>query len=153
MVAETILGNGNRAYEYYRQINPGDKNDQIDEYECEPYVYAQNILGDEHPEFGLARNSWLSGTASWVYQAAMLYILGIRPTYHGLLIDPCIPDRWDGFKARRKFRNTWFEIEVHNPNHIQRGIQRLIVDGQDVSGGLLTDIADKPVSHVQAWMS
>src|SRR4030065_1220057 len=65
MIAETILGNGVRAYEYYSQINPSAKNDKIDEYECEPYVYPQNILGDEHPQFGLARNSWLTGTAAW----------------------------------------------------------------------------------------
>ena len=67
-------------------------------YECEPYVYPQNILGDEHPQFGLARNSWLSGTASWVYQAATQYILGIRAGYDGLRIDPCIPAAWEGLK-------------------------------------------------------
>ncbi len=64
MIAETLMGNGDRAFEYYNQINPAAKNDVIDSYECEPYVYAQNILGNEHPQFGLARNSWLSGTAA-----------------------------------------------------------------------------------------
>jgi cellobiose phosphorylase len=88
MIAETILGNGDRAYEYYVQINPVAKNDMIHIYECEPFVYAQNILGDEHPQFGLARNSWLTGTASWCYQAATQWILGIRPHYDGLRIDP-----------------------------------------------------------------
>ena len=70
MIAETMLGNGDRAYEYYSQINPAGKNDIIDLYEIEPYVYAQNILGDEHPQFGLGRNSWLSGTASWCIRQA-----------------------------------------------------------------------------------
>ena len=69
IIAETMLGRGDRAYQYYAQINPAGKNDQIEVYECEPYVYPQNILSDEHPQFGLARNSWLSGTASWMYQA------------------------------------------------------------------------------------
>ncbi|HUW95508.1 MAG TPA: glycosyl transferase, partial [Anaerolineae bacterium] len=96
IIAETILGNGARAFQYYKQINPATKNDVIEQYECEPYVYPENILGDEHPLFGLARNSWLTGTASWAYQAATQYILGIRPTYEGLLIDPCIPAEWDG---------------------------------------------------------
>ena len=99
IIAETMMGNGDRAFEYYAQINPAAKNDSIDEYECEPYVYAQNILGDEHPQFGLARNSWLSGTASWTYQAGTQYILGVRPTYDGLMIDPCIPHAWDGFQC------------------------------------------------------
>ena len=99
MIAETLMGNGDRAFEYYNQINPAAKNDRIDEYECEPYVYPQNILGDEHPQFGLARNSWLSGTASWTYQAGTQYILGIRPTFDGLMVDPCIPHAWDGFQC------------------------------------------------------
>ena len=81
MIAETLLRNGDRAYQYYRQINPAARNDAIEAFECEPYVYPQNILGDEHPQFGLARNAWLTGTASWCYQAATQYILGIRPRY------------------------------------------------------------------------
>ena len=84
MIAETMLGNGDRAYEYYSQINPAEKNDIADLYEIEPYVYAQNILGDEHPQFGLGRNSWLSGTASWCYQAGVQWILGVRAEYRGL---------------------------------------------------------------------
>jgi cellobiose phosphorylase len=104
IIAETIVGNGDRAFEYYSQINPVAKNDVIEEFECEPYVYPQNILGDEHPQFGLARNSWLSGTAAWAYQAATQYVLGIRPTYEGLEISPCIPRHWDGFKVTREFR-------------------------------------------------
>jgi cellobiose phosphorylase len=98
MIAESMLGNGERAYEYYAQINPAGKNDLIDLYESEPYVYPQNILGDEHPQFGLARNAWLSGTASWSYQAGTQYILGVRAEYNGLRVDPCIPSAWGGFK-------------------------------------------------------
>jgi cellobiose phosphorylase len=134
MIAETILGNGDRAYEYYAQINPVAKNDCIEVYECEPYVYAQNILGDEHPQFGLGRNSWLSGTASWCYQAATQWILGIRPEYEGLRIDPCIPSHWDGFKMRRHFRNAWYEVEVQNPEHISKGVQSIYVDGELIQG-------------------
>ena len=136
MIAETILRNGNRAYEYYQQINPSNKNDQIEEYECEPYVYAQNILANEHPQFGLARNSWLTGTASWVYQAAVKYILGIRPSHHGLVIDPCIPAAWNGFTVQRHFRGAWYEIEIKNPKHISKGISKLIVDGSEQTGNI-----------------
>jgi cellobiose phosphorylase len=123
------MGNGNRAFQYYNQINPVNKNDVIDEYECEPYCYAQNILGDEHPLFGAARNSWLSGTASWAYQAAIKYILGVMPEYDCLFVDPCIPKEWPGFSITRYFRNSKYEIEVRNPLNICRGVKTVKVDG------------------------
>jgi len=137
MIAETMLGNGNRAYEYYRQINPAGKNDLIDVYECEPYVYAQNILGDEHPQFGLGRNSWLSGTASWCYQAGTQWILGVRAEYAGLRLDPCIPTEWDGFTLARRFRGGVYHITVHNPQHVSKGVVRMIVDGKEMGGSLV----------------
>jgi len=137
MIAETLVGDGDRAFEYYRQINPAAKNDGIDEYECEPYVYPQNILSDEHPQFGLARNSWLSGTASWVYQAATQYILGIRPTFDGLEINPCIPHEWDGFKVTREFRGAVYDIAVVNPDHVSKGVKSVQVDGQAIEGSVL----------------
>ena len=134
MIAETMLGNGDRAFQYYQQINPAAKNDKIDTYEIEPYCYAQNILGDEHPQFGLGRNSWLSGTASWMYQAAVQHILGVRPHHAGLVIDPCIPKAWDGFSVTRKFRGTTYEIKVSNPSHISKGVARIVVDGVPIAG-------------------
>ena len=137
MIAETMLGNGDRAYEYYSQINPAGKNDSIDLYEIEPYVYAQNILGDEHPQFGLGRNSWLSGTASWCYQAGTQWILGIRAEYDGLRIDPCIPSKWDGFKATRKYRGMTYHIAVTNPQHVCKGVEKVLVNGKQVEGSLI----------------
>lgn len=134
MIAEAMLGNGDRAFQYYCQINPAAKNDQIDRYEIEPYCYAQNILGDEHPQFGLGRNSWLSGTASWAYQAATQYMLGLRPTYDGLILDPCIPCCWEGFKVTRKFRGALYEITVQNPHSLSKGITSIEVDGQIIAG-------------------
>ena len=152
VIAETMLGNGDRAYEYYAQINPAARNDTIDKYECEPYVYAQNILGDEHPQFGLARNSWLSGTASWSYQAATQWILGIRPEYGGLRLDPCIPPTWKGFAARRRFRGRNFNITVRNTWGVCRGVARMMVDGKPVAGSLIP--ADLPFGEhrVDVWM-
>src|SRR3972149_72241 len=141
-IAETIMGNGERAYEYYRQINPAAKNDRIDEFECEPYVYAQNILSDEHPQFGLGRNSWLTGTASWMYQAGTGFILGIRPDYKGLIIDPCIPKKWDGFKVTRKYKNAIYDIEVKNPGHRNKGVYRLEIDGREITGNIAPIFGD-----------
>ncbi len=134
MIAETLVGNGDRAFQYYNQINPAAQNDRIDEFECDPYCYPQNILGDEHPQFGLARNHWLSGTSSWTYQAASKYILGLMPRHDGLEINPCIPKEWDGFKAKREFRGAIYSIEVKNPNHVSKGVVSLVVDGAPVEG-------------------
>ncbi|MEA5078308.1 MAG: hypothetical protein VB013_07025 [Anaerolineaceae bacterium] len=134
IIAETSLGRGDRAYQYYCQINPAKRNDAIERYECEPYVYPQNILADEHPQFGLARNSWLSGTSSWTYQAATRHILGISADYKGLLVHPCIPSAWDGFTVSRRFRGAWYEIKVSNPDHVCVGVKRIVVDGQLIEG-------------------
>ena len=129
MIAQTMVGDGDRAWQYYQQINPALNNDAVERFECEPWVYPQNILGDEHPQFGLARNSWLSGTASWVYQAATKYILGVRPEYDGLRVDPCIPAAWDGFHVTRVFRGARYLINVKNPSHVSRGVKSRTVDG------------------------
>jgi cellobiose phosphorylase len=146
------MGNGGRAYEYYNQINPAAKNDIIDEYECEPYVYPQNILGDEHPLFGLARNSWLSGTSSWTYQAASKYILGIRAQLDGLVVDPCIPRDWSGFKAERSFRGCRYAITVENPNKVCKGVKSVTVDGKAVSGNVVPVFKDGGKHEVKVVM-
>jgi cellobiose phosphorylase len=148
IIAETIVGNGDRAFAYYNQINPAAQNDRIDQFECEPYVYPQNILGDEHPQFGLARNSWLSGTASWMYQAGTKYILGIRPAYNGLIIDPCIPHAWVGFKVTRQFRGSRYHIEVQNPEHVCRGVKFMAVDGNPVEGSIVPIFLDGQAHQV-----
>lgn len=137
MIAETLVGNGERAFQYYDQINPASRNERIEEFECEPYSYPQNILGDEHPQFGLGRNSWLSGTSSWVYQAATKFILGVRPSYEGLIVDPCIPAQWDGFTVTRIFRGCTYHIQVQNPRHISKGSIQLTIDGKACEGNVI----------------
>lgn len=135
IIAECLMGNGERAWRYYNQINPAARNDGIETFECEPYVYPQNILGDEHPQFGLARNSWLSGTASWSYQAATQYIAGIRPSHAGLVVDPCIPKAWSGFTATRKWRGATYAIAVKNPSGVNKGVKSISVDGKALPAG------------------
>jgi cellobiose phosphorylase len=137
MIAETILGNGDRAYQYYCATNPALRNNLIGIYECEPYVYSQNVISDEHPQFGSARNSWLTGAAAWHYLAATQYILGIRPELNGLRIDPCIPSRWDGFHVRRKFRGKFISITVHNPDHVCKGVHHMTVGENDLTYKLI----------------
>ena len=132
MIAEAMAGNGNRAFQYYKQILPGTRNDIADLFEVEPYVYPQNILGKEHPQFGIGRNSWLSGTSSWNMVASAQYILGVRPWYDGLIVDPCIPEAWDGFKIKRIFRKAVYHIQVENPDHVCKGIKQIVVDGEEM---------------------
>ncbi|MGL1958469.1 MAG: glycosyl transferase [Colwellia sp.] len=137
MIAETIAGNGDRAFEYYNQINPASHNDNLNIFESEPYCYPQNILGDEHKQFGMGRNAWLSGTSSWTYVAGTQHILGIQPRLEGLRIDPCIPKAWDGFKVSRVFRGAKYLIEVCNPQHVSKGVVRMELDGKLIEGNTL----------------
>ncbi len=152
MIAETKRGNGTYAFQYYNQINPATKNNIIEEFECEPYVYPQNILGDEHPQFGLGRNSWLSGTASWTYQAGIKYILGIMPTYQGLKIDPCIPKEWKKFSVVKEYRNAIYNIEVLNSNCKEKGVVKVIVDGKEIRGNNLPIFDDSKEHNVKVFM-
>ncbi|PYG88801.1 cellobiose phosphorylase [Ruminiclostridium sufflavum DSM 19573] len=133
MISETLLGNGDKAFEYYRRILPAKRNDDAELYEVEPYVYCQNILGKENPQFGVGRNSWLSGTAAWNMVASSQHILGIRANYDCLIVDPCIPAEWQGFKAKRVFRGAVYNIEVQNPNGVCSGISKITVDGAEVA--------------------
>jgi len=115
-------------------------------------VYPQNILGDEHPQFGLGRNSWLSGTASWMYQAGTQYVLGVRPTYNGLLIDPCIPHHWSGFKVTRRVRGATYVIEVQNPDRVCKGVKSIQVDGQAVAGNIIPYLKEGQTQRVVVVM-
>jgi len=112
MIAEAIVGDGDRAMDYYLRINPSNRESISDIHRCEPYVYAQTIAGKAADRFGEAKNSWLTGTAAWNFVAITQWILGIRPDYDGLRIEPVVPKDWNGFKVRRQFRGTLYDIEV-----------------------------------------
>jgi cellobiose phosphorylase len=150
MIAETILGRGDRAFEYYKKILPPVKNRIADTHQTECYVYSQFITGKDNPHFGRARNSWLTGTAAWNMVAISQYILGIRPEHAGLMVNPCIPRAWKRFTVKRKFRNAAYVIEVRNPKRVSRGVQSLIVDGKRVAGNIIPDFGDKKTHRVEA---
>jgi cellobiose phosphorylase len=137
-----MLGDGDTAYRYYRQILPLARTDS-DLYRVEPYTYPQNICGPAHPQFGMARNAWLTGTASWTYVAATQWILGIRPTYKGLRISPAMPSEWPGYNAHREFRGTVYEIVVRREGPGHR--VSLVVDDVPVSG----DVVPLPIPGTQ----
>ena len=114
IIAECILGRGDRAYEYYSKLLPMVAQEKVGEwrYKAEPYVYASNIFGPESDKFGLANVSWLSGTAAQMYIAATQYILGVKPTFSGLEFKPCLPKEWESVKISREFRGTKYHFEI-----------------------------------------
>jgi cellobiose phosphorylase len=142
MIGETVVGNGNRAWEYYRKICPSYLEEISDLHKTEPYVYAQMVAGKDAFKPGEAKNSWLTGTASWNFYAISQYILEIRPDYDGLLIDPCIPTDWKGFKATRKFRGATYHIEVVNPGGKSKGVKEVVVDNKPQKSNLIRVFGD-----------
>jgi cellobiose phosphorylase len=152
IIAETMVGNGDRAFDYYTRINPSAREKIGDLHRCEPYVFAQMIAGKDAPKPGEAKNSWLTGTAAWTYYTVTQWILGIQTDYEGLRVDPCIPKNWDGFTVQRKFRNAVYTITVKNPKHVSKGIKEITVDGQTVSGNILPVFNDGKVHPVTVIM-
>ena len=136
-IAETVIGRGNRAWQVYTRTCPAYIEEISEIHRTEPYVYSQMIAGKDAPNFGEAKNSWLTGTAAWTFLNVSQFILGIRPDYDGLLIDPCIPDHLDGFKVSRTFRGITYNIDIQNPNLVEKGVVKLIVDGQEVNGNTI----------------
>ncbi len=137
IVAECLLGHGDRAYEYYRSYLPARYNAQAEVHQAEPYVYSQFTHGKASPRFGQSRNPWLTGTASWTYFAVTQFILGLQPTPDGLRVDPCIPADWPGFEVRRQFRGKWLTIRVENPAHLSRGVRSLTLNGELIAGNVI----------------
>ena len=130
-VAECMTGNGSRAMKYYDALPPENQNDKMEIRQAEPYTYCQFIMGRDHTAFGRARHPFMTGSAGWAYYAATRYILGIRPEFHSLTVDPCIPAAWDGFTAIRKWRGAEYRITVENPNHVEKGTAILEVDSAE----------------------
>lgn len=137
IIGETVLGRGDYAWEYYKKICPAyveEKNSEL--HKVEPYVYAQMTAGKDARKPGEAKNSWLTGTAAWNWYAITQFILGIKPAYTGLEVNPCIPADWKGYTVSRKFRGANYEIEVKN-NGVMKGVKKLIVNGQEVAGNII----------------
>ena len=141
VMAECLVGNGDRAYEYYRAAMPAAYNDRAEIRQSEPYVQGQTTYSPFSPRPGNTRVSWLTGAAAWSYFSATQYILGLRPELAGLRIDPCIPSDWPGFIARRRFRGMMVDITVKNPDGICRGVKSLTLNGDALPGNFIP--ADK----------
>ena len=136
-IAETMLGNGQRAFDLYKKICPAYLEEISEIHRTEPYVYSQMVAGKDAKNFGEAKNSWLTGTAAWAFINASQHILGIIPDFLGLRVDPCVPCHFNDFKVTRKFRNVTYHIHFLNPDHVEKGIKELFVDGVKVQGNLI----------------
>lgn len=149
MIAETVMGRGDRAFELYAKIAPAYREDISEVHRMEPYVYSQMIAGKDAVRHGEAKNSWLTGTAAWNYVAITQAILGIQPDFDGLKVEPCIPEAWDGFTITRVFRGDTFVIRVSNPNHISKGVASMKLDGRVIEGNILPVIGDGGTHEVE----
>jgi cellobiose phosphorylase len=135
MIAEAVVGRGDKAFDYYQRINPSAREEISDLHKCEPYVYAQMIAGKDAATHGEAKNSWLTGTAAWNYVAITQHILGIRPTFDGLEVKPALPSEWKNFEVTRSYRGVRYEISVAREgtgNNVT-----LEVDGKSIDGTVI----------------
>jgi len=152
MISEAKLGNGERAFDYYKRICPAAREDIAETHTTEPYVYAQTIAGPDAPTTGEAKNSWLTGTAAWNYLAITQHILGVRPEHDGLVVDPAIPSDWEEYEVRREFRGATYEITIENPESVESGVAEIQVDGEEIDGQTLPDFQDGEVHDVRVVM-
>jgi cellobiose phosphorylase len=148
--AETVIGRGDRAFEIYKKIAPAYLEEISEIHKTEPYVYSQMVAGKDAVRHGEAKNSWLTGTAAWNFITISQWILGIKPDYKGLRIDPCIPKDWEGYHIMREFKGTKYDITIKNPNHVCKGVKSLLVDNQLVEGNIIPEFQDGKIHKVEA---
>ena len=148
IVADCQAGRGNQAYRAVRKLLPNaQRNIQV--YKTEPYVYAEYLIGPEHPyRSGEGAFTWITGTSSWSFMAVTEWLLGVRHDYHGLRIEPCLPSRWRRARMVRAFRGAVYDITILNPERVQHGVALTTVDGQPVDGTLVTPHGDGRVHQV-----
>nr|WP_318706500.1 glycosyl transferase [uncultured Treponema sp.] len=155
--AAAYAGKGDQAFKYYSEIAPSYTEETSDIHKTEPYVYGQMIggkeagsdIGNGGKNYGQGKNSWLTGTAAWNMVAISQYILGIKPDFDGLMVNPSIPSSWDGFKATRLFRGAKYNITIKNPNHVCKGVKSLVVDGKAVEGCVVPFVEGKKEVNVE----
>jgi len=153
VVADCILGHGNRACETFKKVLPMNDAKEIERYKAEPYVYAEYVIGPgSSNRFGEGSYTWNTGTAAWMFLAGTEYILGVRREFSGLRIDPCLSSSWKKCHIRRRFRNATYDISILNPDGVEKGIKKLVVDGREVKGNVICPHRDGKVHFVRAIM-
>ena len=152
VMAECLAGNGDRAYRYYRAGMPAAYNTRAEVRQSEPYVQAQTTYSIFSPRLGNTRTSWLTGAAAWSYYSATQYILGIKPTWMGCCSIPASHRIGMVSPPRRKFRGKIYQLSVHNPQHVCRGIAKVQVDGKEVKSNLIPADLPGDEHRVEIWL-
>ena len=148
-MAETMLGNGNRAFEYFNAVMPAAYNDRAEIRQIEPYVYCQSTHSKYSPRYGASRIPWLSGSATWAYYSATRYILGIQPGYESLKIDPCMPSVWKEVKITRRFRDKILHVLIKNPEGVQKGVVQVLLNGEALADNCIPVSLMKEENNVE----
>ncbi len=151
-IAETVIGRGDRAFEIYQKTCPAYCEEFSEIHRTEPYVYSQMIAGCDAKFHGEAKNSWLTGTAAWTFVNVSQYILGVQPTHQGLSINPCVPKGFGDFQLTRSFRGSTYNIQVLNPDNVEKGIKSVTVDGKEISGCVIPYEKGKETVNVVVTM-
>lgn len=151
-VAEAMLGRGERAMKFYDSLCPARQNDKIETRQSEPYSYCQFVMGKEHTAFGRARHPFMTGSGGWSYFAATRYILGVRPGYDGLEVDPCVPGDWKDFQITRVWRGATYQISVTNPHGVEKGVASVMCNGVPCEGALVPVMEPGSVNAVDVVM-
>jgi len=137
ILAEALRGHGDRAFMYFMENAPAAQNDRAEIRRLEPYCYGQFTEGKASPHFGRSHVHWLTGTAYTVMVGCVEGILGMRPDFYGIHINPSIPKNWDGFEIEKDFRGCHLHISVKNPGHVESGCKKMIVNGKEVDGNYI----------------
>ncbi|MGD2035793.1 MAG: hypothetical protein PVF73_12090, partial [Bacteroidales bacterium] len=152
VMAEAMQGNGTNAYNYFRAFMPAAYNTKAEIREIEPYVYCQSTHSKYSPRYGSSRLPWLSGAATWAFYAASQYMMGVRPEYKGITIDPCIPEHWKELNISRRFRGKMIDIHIRNPHNKEKGINKLLVNGKEIKGNFIPAEMLEPHNKVEGTL-
>ncbi|MCR4739703.1 MAG: glycosyl transferase [Lachnospiraceae bacterium] len=151
-IAETVVGRGDRAFEIYKKTCPAYTEEISEIHRTEPYIYCQMVAGRDAKFHGEGKNSWLTGTAAWTFVNISQYILGVYPTHNGLSVNPCTPKGFGDFEITRVYRDAKYNISVKNPDDVEKGIKKLIVDGKEIEGCIIPYEKDKKEYNVEVIM-
>ncbi len=152
VIAEAMVGNGNRAYDYFKAYLPAAMNTKAEIREIEPYVYCQSTHSKYSPRYGASRLPWLSGAATWAMYSVSQYILGVRPEYNGITFDPCIPSDWKSLTVQRYFRGKWLNISIQNAQGEQKGVKSLRLNGSTIEGNFISVDLLESTNEIQVVM-
>ncbi len=150
--AETVMGHGNRAFEIFKKTCPVYLEEKSEIHRTEPYAYCQMVAGCDAPTFGEGKNSWLTGTAAWTFTTISQYILGIKPSLKGLMVDPCIPSFLKSYSVDRIYRGVTYHITIENPDGSEHGVKSVTVNGKSVEGNLIPPVTDAKEAEVKVVM-